>query len=367
MIKVFLREKKLKHNKRALYLDFYPAITHPETGKLTRREHLRLYVYERPKNDAEKNHNKETRILGANIAGKRQLEFQAGVYGFVAVRNKQKDFLKYFNSIVEKKKQQSKSTYENWLSVESYLKRFTNDNCSFGDVTEEFCRNFKEFLLEQEKLSHNSAASYFDKFKAAVRDAADAKLFTENPARNVKSIRLEDTHREVLTLEEFHRLAAVPYPDYEEMRRAALFSTLTGMAFAELEKLIWGEIQHSETSGYFIRFERQKTGGLNTLPISEDAFSLLGERGANGAKVFPNLVYFKIVYHLPKWISEAKINRKITFHSFRHSYATLQITLGTDLYTVSKLLGHKSIKTTQIYAQIVDEKKREAANKISLK
>ncbi len=96
MIKVFLREKKLMHGKRGLYLDFYPPITHPETLKETRREHLRLNIFEKPKTETEKEHNKETKMLAENIRAQRQLEFQAGVYGFVTVRNKQKDFIAYF-------------------------------------------------------------------------------------------------------------------------------------------------------------------------------------------------------------------------------------------------------------------------------
>jgi site-specific recombinase XerD len=77
------------------------------------------------------------------------------------------------------------------------------------------------------------------------------------------------------------------------------------------------------------------------------------------------LEYWQCAF-LPGWTKNAGISRKITFHSFRHTFATLQITLGTDIYTVSKLLGHKNLQTTQIYAKIIDEKKREAVNKISL-
>ena len=63
---------------------------------------------------------------------------------------------------------------------------------------------------------------------------------------------------------------------------------------------------------------------------------------------------------------KAGITKNITFHCARHTYATLQLTLGTDIYTVSKLLGHKELRTTQIYAKVIDDKKKEAANKIKL-
>ena len=189
-------------------------------------------------------------------------------------------------------------------------------------------------------------------------------MISTNPAYRLKSIKLQDTQREFLTLEELQNLAKTPF-EYEDLRRAALFSALTGLRYSDVEKLVWSEIQHSEEQGYFIRFKQKKTKGAETLPISEQAFSLLGERKEGNAKAFSRLEYWQCAY-LPGWTKNAGISRKITFHSFRHTFATLQITLGTDIYTVSKLLGHKNLQTTQIYAKIIDEKKREAVNKISL-
>jgi site-specific recombinase XerD len=74
-----------------------------------------------------------------------------------------------------------------------------------------------------------------------------------------------------------------------------------------------------------------------------------------------------IQHPLHAWIKAAGIRKHITFHCFWHTFATLQIALGTDIYTVSKMLTHKSVKTTQIYADLVNSKKRESANRISLK
>jgi integrase len=103
------------------------------------------------------------------------------------------------------------------------------------------------------------------------------------------------------------------------------------------------------------------------LPISEQAFSLLGERKKQDDKVFEGLYYS--AWHnlkLREWVMKAGITKHITFHCARHTYATLQITLGTDIYTVSKMLGHRHLKTTEIYAKVIDHKKQEAANKIKI-
>lgn len=103
------------------------------------------------------------------------------------------------------------------------------------------------------------------------------------------------------------------------------------------------------------------------LPISEQAIQLLGERKDGKQKVFDGLTYSAYSNkHLFQWIGAAGITKDITFHCFRHTFATLQLSKGTDIYTVSKMLGHRELKTTQVYAKIIDQTKRAAADKIQL-
>lgn len=362
-MKVTLREKKLQHGRRALYLDYYPAVV--IDNKQTRREHLKLYIFEKPKTETEKEHNRETKLLGENIRSQRQLELQAGVYGFALMRNKQKDFIEYFDQVVESKKNLSRSTYIIWRATANHLRIFASEKCRFGDVTENFCNNFKEYLLNHKELATNSTATYWIKFNCAVRQAFENGLLPDNPAKRIKPIRIVESQREFLTFEELQALAKTPF-QYEDCRRAALFSAFTGLRISDIRKLIWGEVQHSKAQGFYIRFKQKKTKGAETLPISDEAFELLGGRGPSSEKVFSNLMGWH-TERLTEWATAAGIDKKLTFHCFRHTFATLQLTLGTDLYTVSKMLGHKDISTTQIYAKIIDAKKREAANKISLK
>jgi integrase len=200
----------------------------------------------------------------------------------------------------------------------------------------------QDYLLTGAGISNNTASAYFDKFKYVIRLAFEQKMLSENPARNIKSIKLEETQREFLTLEELQRLAVTPF-EYDDLRRAALFSAMTGLRYSDIAKMSWKEIQQSDASGYFIRFTQKKTKGSETLPISENAFDLLGKRRLPDEKVFINLDYWQCAY-LPVWTKNAEIDKKITFHSFRHTYATLQLTLGTDIYTVSKCSGTKTYK-----------------------
>lgn len=364
MIKVFLREKGISNGRKSLYLDFYPPVINYETNKQTRRQHLRIFIYEKPKDELQRKHNKDTKMLGERVRAEKQLEVQEESFGFVTIKNKQKSFLQYFEQMTESKRKLSKSSFDNWNCVHNYLKKFTGGECRFADLTPQFCEKFKDFLLESKNLSQNTASNYFDKFKIAVRSAFENNMISTNAAFGVKSIKLLETQREFLTLEELQKLAKTPF-EREELRRAALFAALTGLRYCDVEKLVWSEIQHSRENGYYIRFKQRKTNGAETLPINSEAATLLGERRNDSAKIFPTIKYWHCDY-LKGWIKNAGIKRKITFHCFRHTFATLQMTLGTDIYTVSKLLGHKNLQTTQIYAKIIDEKKRDAVNKISL-
>ena len=239
-------------------------------------------------------------------------------------------------------------------------------------MNESFCNGFKEYLLtapsrksSKVSLSQNSAVSYFNKFKATLKQAYKDGFLDKDLNKRVECIKQAETERQFLTLEELQLLASTDCTE-PILKQAAIFSALTGLRFSDIEKLVWGEIQHSREEGYYLRFKQKKTKGTETLPISEQAFALLGERRTPEAKVFSGLEYGLTQTDLPKWLKKANISKEITFHCFRHTYATLQLSLGTDLYTVSKMLGHREIKTTQVYAKIIDKQKREAANRIQL-
>lgn len=373
-MKVTLREKPIKDGRKSLYLDFYPAIPHPETGKPTRREFLGLYVYEKPRIELERKHNKETRLLGENICAQRQLSVQSGHYGFLNKTASNADFLVWFKGQAEQeKKKRSIGSRNNWMSVCQHLENFSGGSLPVSEVTENFCKQFKEYLASasslntnrsvKTKLAHNSAAGYFTVFKTAIKRAADAKVLEINPTERIKRITVKETQREFLTLDELQALAKTDC-DLPDLKRAALFSALTGLRYSDIEKLTWSEV-HSNKDEHSLRFTQQKTEGVETLPISESAYALLGER--EEGKVFPDLAYSAWQnLKLQQWCFRAGITRSITFHAFRHTFATLQLSMGTDLYTISKMLGHRSISTTQIYAKVVDKAKREAAEKIKL-
>lgn len=368
--KVFLREKKLSGGRKSLYLDFYPPIIHPETGKPTRREFLRLEVLEKPKTEMDKTQNKQTQALAENIRAQRQIEIQNEQHGQMADIRRGADFVTFFRQLANDRKA---SNHDNWMSALNYLEAFTGGSLKFIDLDEPFCNRFRHYLLtapsnrtKNQPLAQNSVVSYFNKFKAALKQAYKSGYLLQDLNAKVEAVKPAETHRKYLSLEELQALANTVC-DNPTLKRAALFSALTGLRFSDIQKLKWDEVRHSEASGYYLQFHQQKTGGAETHFISEQVLELIGERGEPNETVFHALHYSAWEnVKLKRWLLAAGITKDITFHSFRHTYATLQLSLDTDITTLSKMMGHKDLKTTMIYAKVVDEKKRAAADKIKL-
>lgn len=370
MTKVSIRTKAISGNRKSLYLDFYPAITHPDTGKHTRREFLGLHLFDKPKTPFDKQHNKDTKALAEGIRAKRQIEIQNGQYGFLSTSKQDANFITYFKELGDSHKQRNR---EIWLCALHYLETFTGGTLRFSDVTPRFCNDFKEYILtaprirsQQQTISQNSAYAYFNKLLAAVKQAYRDGYLNTDVSVSVERIKEAETERQYLTMDELNTLAKTECT-LPILKQAALFAALTGLRFSDIQKLVWAEIQYSNDTGYSLHFRQKKTKGVEVLPISEQAFNLLGERGEPDEVVFAGLQYSAFMnFHLKRWVLKAGITKDISFHCFRHTYATLQLSAGTDIFTVSKLLGHRELKTTMIYAKIMDKAKREAANKITL-
>lgn len=363
-MKVTLRQRE-KNGQISLYLDYY------HKGK-RQYEYLRLYLDAKPRTPEERNQNKKTLQLAETIRAKRQIEIQNGVFGVNDLERINSSFLAYFEVLAEKRKD-SDGNHGNWLSALKHLKKFPKGNVKFSEIDKQWLEEFSHYLVHKaetkrdERLSQNSCVSYFNKVRAALKEAVKDGYMLRNPAEDVEGIKDAETKKEFLTLDELQKVAET-HCDVAVVKRAFLFSALTGLRFSDIEKLTWQEIQYSDENGYYIRFKQKKTKGQETLPISEDAFNLLGERLSGAEKVFQDLTYSDYNNQkIREWMIRAGIEKSITFHCARHTYATLQLSLGTDIYTVSKLLGHKSLKTTEVYAKIIDQKKIEAANRIKLK
>lgn len=352
---VKLREKEIDGGKRfSYYLDIYI------NSKKRWKEFLQMYRYAKPKDGIERNHNKETDELANKIAARKLLDMQNGAHGFAPKNKRKADFLEYFRALNKKKKETDVNS-GHWQSTLKHLESYSRRGITFAEIDQTWLENFKEYLTT--KVSPNSAFSYFNKVKAALYQAERDKIISDNPAHKVESPKHVETKREFLSLEELIKLSNHECK-YPIMKKAFLFSALTGLRWSDIQKLTWSEIRYSNDLGWHMVFVQQKTKGQELLQISQQAIKLLGERGQEDERVFIGLKYS--AYHnvaLQKWMMKSDITKNITFHCARHTFATLHLTNGTDINTISKLLGHRDLKTTQLYAKLVDEKKREAVDR----
>jgi integrase len=357
-------QKKGKGRKISLYLMY-------NFGPDQKREYefLDLFLYEKPKTNLERDHNKETLQLAETIKAKKLLEVQTTSHGFVGNVKSKIGFLSYFKSLVDKR-YDSEGNHGNWKSTYGHLYDFCNGrDVLLENVDDRFLEGFKEYLLtckvrrgnRESKLHQNSVLSYYTKVRTALKEAYRTRMIKENPALRVKGVKAAETHREYLTFEELQLLARTEC-DLPILKKAFLFSALTGLRWSDVAALRWGNIKYSETDGWCLQYTQKKTKGAELLPVTEQAIKLLGDKGKPDEIIFEDLCYSAWNnIKLREWMMAAGITKKISFHCARHSFATLQLSMNTDIYTVSKLLGHKHLKTTEIYAKVIDKKKIAAA------
>lgn len=367
MSKVKLRSKPISGGRKTLFLDIYPPVPHPDTGHLTRKHYLKIFVYAKPKTELQRFHNRETIDLAENQRALRQIDVQNLRFNFLSERMLKGDFVEFFEN--ERTRKPNRLNGDNWRMSILYFKGFAGDQVLFPQLNETFCEEYADYLLSapalgraNRKISVNTAVSYFAKLKATLKQAFKKGYLPINLGEIIDSITPKDTHREFCFPDELQALANAPC-ESEVVKRAGLFSSLTGLRFSDCNTLDWSEIR-GIPGNYYIQFSVYKTGSAEFHPISDQAFALLGRR-AEG-KIFKGLKYSLVDRILPKWIKAAGITKHITFHCFRHTFATLQLLYGTDIVTLSKLLGHKDIKTTMIYVKIVDKLKRDASHRIQL-
>lgn len=371
---VKLREKKLSNGNISLFLDIY------RNGK-RHKEYLKLYLINAT-TPFEREQNRQTLATAQAIKSKWLIELQNGEYSFTRQFKENTPFLEYYRKMVEERRNNpdSKGNWGNWRSCLRYLEIYCDEKTTFKDVTPEFVLGFKEFLNNVEKdthkrtgprrerdtfqgLSQNSKVSYFNKLRACINHAYDERIIPYNPLRGIEGFKEAEVKRDYLTLEEIKKLAATPCR-YPVLKRTFLFSCLTGLRKSDILKLTWGEVQKF---GDYMRivFKQKKTGGQEYLDITPQAEKYLGERGNPDDYVFTGFSYGSWTsLELQRWSMEAGINKRLTFHCGRHTFAVLMLYLGADIYTLSKLLGHKELATTQIYAKVLDKSKQNAVSLI---
>jgi integrase len=281
------------------------------------------------------------------------------------------EVLPYIQEVIKKREATlTAGTMHVWANFLNKYKEFEGkDRLTFGEINRAKIAEYATFIANYKsnrdgKLAANSQKSMIRCFLAVLNQAWKEEIIAFNPGHAVEIPKGEQKQKQFLTLPELQALSNTKCSN-NTVKRMSLFSALTGLRHSDCIGLRWENITDGDNPN--IKFTQKKTRTVVYMPISAEALELCGQRKNEEDQVFKEVKKSQncnIVIN--EWVKKAGIKKEITFHCFRHTFATLQLTHGTDIYTVSKMLGHSDVKTTQIYAQIVDEKKQAAANAIKL-
>ena len=276
---------------------------------------------------------------------------------------------------------------QNSLTIGRLKKHIANFNdgkaVMMQDVDEAYCKGFISYLankacglyvgkdgkeVEGRRIGKNTANLYFVHFASAMNEAVRRKIIASNPTKflskeDKKPIKAPKPQRGYLTIDEVKSLIATDIKRYQ-IKQAFLFAVFCGLRISDIRALKWGDLSN-DGNQWRASVLMQKTKERLELPLSDEARKWLPERGgaSNDTLVFGNLPNaLGINRGIKEWAKQAGIEKDICFHVSRHTFATALLTMGADLYTISKLLGHTNISTTQIYADIVGKKKADAVN-----
>lgn len=361
-----LRTKKLSNGNLSLYLDFY------RDGKRG-YEFLKLYLVPE-KTKADKILNDETLRTANAIKAQKIVALQNEEHGFTVSNKSKVRFIDFMVAQAENYEERGSYAYAQSIRNSIYhLRKYKGDAVTLRQVDKAYLLGYIDFLNTtggkyNKPLSDAAKALYFDVVVIALNKAVKDEIIPTNPAHKINykdRPQQGEATKQYLTFEEVKALVATPCK-YEVLKQAFLFACFCGLRYSDIKGLEWGKIQKIKSGEMQVEIKQQKTGEPLYLPLSANALQWLPERrtAKDNDKVFALPHVSTVEKFLPIWAKDAGINKHITFHVSRHTNATLMLSFGADIYTVSKLLGHTNVKTTQIYAKIVDENKRKAVNLI---
>ena len=242
------------------------------------------------------------------------------------------------------------------------MESFSAEPLYIQDITEDFCQKFASFLLE--RVSVNSTRTYLNKLHALLEYAVLKHYLSRNPMPPIKNLlpRFISPQRTHLSHTELTALGNTPCV-HNETKRAFLFACQTGLRLSDIESLRWNDILDIDGTPTIIKTQ-VKTGKEVRVPLNAIALHLIDTTEREGL-VFKLMSRSVIASDLRQWAADAGIAKRLTFHVSRHTFATLSIAAGVDIYVVSKLCGHTTVKTTEIYAHMIDKTLLRGVNLLS--
>ena len=349
---VTLRKKVNQDKSTSLYLDIY------QSGR-RHKEFIKDCKLYKANNTEERKRNKETLEMAENIAIKRAQKLVSSGYDVVASFKNDVDFVKYFETYNTKYTKKDKRNMEGACNkFKDYMEKAGIRSLSMKQLSESIIFGYAEHL--KSTCEGEGACSYFARFKKFLKHAVREKVLLTNPAADVSIKREESIVKDVLTIEEIGILASKPISN-KQVRNAFLFSCFTGLSWIDVKELKW---KHIDLRNLNVTKVRAKTGTETVVSLNKTALTLLPEPGKQDELIFDLPTHTGALKALVNWLKAAEINKHITWHCARHSFATNLIYYKTDVTIVSKLLGHSTLKYTQRYTHIAEELKRNAVNSL---
>lgn len=363
---VRLREKALANGVRSLYLDIYV------NGKRS-YEFLKLYLI--PENNPQAKVQNDNTMRAANtIKLNRILEITNNKAGLknTSIRAKMllKDWMENFRKAQEQKGVKDQKLIHNTIhALTAY-----NINVAMRDVNRDYIVGLTNFLRNEyrsprgKKLKDYSVINYLGCLRNALNMAVREDVIADNPIMKLSTqdkVKAPESQREFLTIEEVQKLEATDSP-YPHIKQAFLFACYTGLRCSDVRSITWGKIV-KDGEKFRLHTVMFKTKRPFYIPLSKKAMQWMPERGdkTDNDLIFERIpVQVNTKLYLQPWLDKAGITKPITFHCSRHTFGTMMLTLGADIYTTSKLLGHTKVEVTQIYAKIINKKKDDAVSLI---
>lgn len=376
MDSVKIRKRAITNGNVSLFLEYY------EDGKRT-LEALNLYlVPERDEHDKLQNDNalKQAVLLKAEkTLGIEREEAKVDTSSAKPVT-----LVEYLDKYLENRKSNgawSHSHIEHISAfvnlVKEYLKKRKKTKILMGQLSARFAQDFITYVSDEYKnpwsktggeLSpshkHNLQQYFVTMLNVAVREG----VIRVNPFKALDKKQLIPkaiTSKEYLTIDEMKSLMKLPEQP-NVVLKAFLFACFTGLRRSDIQKLTWNNIK-SGVSGQYVEVMMEKTKRLVTVPLSNRAMSYLPEQVAadRNEPIFAGLTRDTSKDWIKRYAKQASIEKNVFFHMSRHTFATLSLSAGVDIATISAILGHSSLKVTQIYAEVIMKSKIAAVQRMT--
>lgn len=379
-----LGAKILSDGRESLFLDYYfgYSMVYDEAKdkmvarKDRKRDYLKLYLWQAPRTPIERQQNKETLELAKKIRFERGQELLESVEGYRLKKERRKiNFLDYFQTYI------SNYTKKDIRMVQIALQRFMD----FLNETPEYKKFAKSIKPEQldrdmilaftEYLQSRSigegAKSIYQRFKKVIKFAIEHDVMTKNPCTGI-IIKVDDQilRKDVLSLDEEQTLINTHYDgENPNIRRAFIMCLYCGLRFCDVKDLTFANVDYSNK---LLKFEQNKTKGHSAnsgviIPLNDGLLRLIGEPTESQSKeslIFPLPSYEMCLKALKRWVKRAGIEKHISWHCARHSFAVNILNNGANIKTVASLLGHSGLKHTEKYTRAIDSLKQDAINSL---